>query len=86
MSMSADEIADRPLINRMQPSYAQDMGVGGIQHGFYGSMMNGLGSLVGTIGMIPCCPAPNPFKDVRKYFFDQQPKNMADEKNKDRSV
>jgi len=52
--------------NEMQPSYAQDMGVGGIEHGFYGSMMNGLGSIVGTIGMIPCCPAPNPFKDVQQ--------------------
>lgn len=52
----------------MQPSYAQDMGVGSIQHGFYGSMMNGLGSIVGSIGMIPCCPCPNPFKDVRKYY------------------
>lgn len=83
--MSADEIADRPLIIRMQPSYAQDMGVGSIQHGFYGSMMNGLGSLVGTIGMIPCCPAPNPFKDVRKSFRSTL-KDLADEKNKDRSV
>jgi hypothetical protein len=35
-----------------------------IQHGFYGSMMNGLGSCVGAIGMIPCCPLPNPFKNV----------------------
>jgi len=52
--------------NEMQPSYAQDMGVGGIEHGFYGSMMNGLGSIVGTIGMIPCCPCPNPFKDVQQ--------------------
>jgi hypothetical protein len=26
--------------------------------------MNGLGSLIGTIGMIPCCPCPNPFKEV----------------------
>jgi hypothetical protein len=94
----------------MQPSYAQDLGVGSIQvslvrvshgvtrlddhaiahplspsqpslpcdalrcaaprspltiqHGFYGSMMNGLGSCVGAIGMIPCCPLPNPFKNV----------------------
>lgn len=48
----------------MQPSYAQDLGVGGIEHGFYGSMMNGLGSCVGTLGMIPCCPFPNPFKNI----------------------
>lgn len=27
-------------------------------------MMNALGSCIGTIGMIPCCPCPNPFKEV----------------------
>ena len=48
----------------MQPSYAQDLGVGGIEHGFYGSMMQCLGSCIGTFGMIPCCPLPNPFKNV----------------------
>lgn len=48
----------------MQPSYAQDLGTGSIEHGFYGSMMNALGACIGTIGMIPCCPCPNPFKEV----------------------
>ncbi|WVQ82948.1 hypothetical protein IAT38_005084 [Cryptococcus sp. DSM 104549] len=48
----------------MQPSYAEDLGTGGIQHGFYGSMLNGLGACIGNIGMIPCCPCPNPFKEV----------------------
>lgn len=48
----------------MQPSYAQDLGTGSIQHGFYGTMISGLGSCIGTIGMIPCCPLPNPFKNV----------------------
>ncbi|WVR03279.1 hypothetical protein IAU60_000270 [Kwoniella sp. DSM 27419] len=52
--------------NDMQPSYAQDLGTGGIQHGFYGSMMNALGACVGNIGMIPCCPFPNPFKEVNQ--------------------
>ncbi|ORY27377.1 hypothetical protein BCR39DRAFT_538563 [Naematelia encephala] len=50
--------------NEMQQSYSQDFGTGSIEHGFYGSMMNGLGSCVGAIGMIPCCPFPNPFKSV----------------------
>ena len=27
-------------------------------------MIQGLGGCVGTIGMIPCCPLPNPFKSV----------------------
>ena len=26
--------------------------------------MNALGACIGTIGMIPCCPCPNPFKEV----------------------
>jgi len=52
--------------NEMQPSYSQDLGVGSIEHGFYGSMMNALGSCVGTLGMIPCCPLPNPFKNVQQ--------------------
>ncbi|WVN85971.1 uncharacterized protein L203_101129 [Cryptococcus depauperatus CBS 7841] len=50
--------------NEMQPSYAQDLGTGSIEHGFYGSMMNALGSCIGAIGMIPCCPCPNPYSNV----------------------
>lgn len=50
--------------NEMQPSYAQDMGTTSIEHGFYGSMITSLGSCVGAIGMVPCCPCPNPFKNV----------------------
>jgi hypothetical protein len=30
--------------------------------------MNGLGACIGTIGMIPCCPFPNPFKSVGECF------------------
>lgn len=64
----------------MQPSYAQDLGTGAIdvsfltphstscsrrsQHGCYGSMMNVLGECIGALGMIPCCPCPNPFNNV----------------------
>ncbi|PWN18557.1 hypothetical protein BCV69DRAFT_288353 [Microstroma glucosiphilum] len=53
--------------SEMQPSYAQDLGVGEIEHGVYGSLMNGLGSLVGTFGQIPCCICcPNPFREVNQ--------------------
>ena len=52
--------------DEMQPSYSQDMGLEGVTHGFYGSMMQCLGSCVGFIGAIPCCPCPNPFKEVRQ--------------------
>ena len=55
----------------MQPSYAQDMGVEGVTHGFYGSMMQCLGSCVGFCGAVPCCPLPNPFKEVRQGQFSQ---------------
>lgn len=50
----------------MQPSYAQDLGVGTVTHGFYGSMMQSLGSCIGFCGAVPCCPLPNPFKEVRQ--------------------
>ncbi|KAF8272489.1 hypothetical protein EI94DRAFT_1769758 [Lactarius quietus] len=52
--------------DEMQPSYAQDMGIEGVTHGFYGSMMQSLGSCVGFLGAVPCCPCPNPFKEVRQ--------------------
>lgn len=55
--------------DEMQPSYAQDMGVGGVTHGFYGSMKQTLGSCIGFCGAIPCCPFPNPFKEVRQGRF-----------------
>ncbi|KAH9966004.1 hypothetical protein BC827DRAFT_1316379 [Russula dissimulans] len=52
--------------DEMQPSYAQDMGIGTVTHGFYGSMMQALGSCIGFCGAVPCCPFPNPFKEVRQ--------------------
>jgi regulator of protease activity HflC (stomatin/prohibitin superfamily) len=50
----------------MQPSYAQDMGLGDVTHGVYGSCLNALGSVVGCLGAIPCCPCPNPFRSVQQ--------------------
>ena len=52
--------------SEMQPSYAQDLGAGEVTHGVYGSMMHCLGSCVGFLGSIPCCPCPNPFKSVQQ--------------------
>ncbi|WOO79691.1 Putative band 7 family protein [Vanrija pseudolonga] len=52
--------------NDMQPSYAQDLGSGSVTHGFYGSMISGLGSCIGVLGQFPCCPLPNPYKSVKQ--------------------
>ncbi|KAJ7238339.1 hypothetical protein B0H12DRAFT_1254208 [Mycena haematopus] len=50
----------------MQPSYAQDLGAHEVTHGLYGSLLQGLGSCLGICGMIPCCPVPNPFREVQQ--------------------
>lgn len=50
----------------MQPSYAQDLGTGEVTHGVYGSLLQVLGSCVGFCGAIPCCPFPNPFREVNQ--------------------
>ncbi|KAF7352177.1 hypothetical protein MVEN_01180900 [Mycena venus] len=52
--------------SEMQPSYAQDLGTGEVTHGLYGSLMHGLGVITGLCGMIPCCPCPNPFREVQQ--------------------
>jgi hypothetical protein len=52
--------------DEMQPSYAQDLGVGVVTHGIYGSLLNGLGSIIGCIGAVPCCPCPNPYREVNQ--------------------
>lgn len=52
--------------SEMQPSYAQDLGTGEVTHGIYGSLLQGLGECVGFLGAIPCCPCPNPFRNVHQ--------------------
>ncbi|PNS17492.1 Nucleolar protein 58 [Sphaceloma murrayae] len=57
-----------PRQNDLQPSYAQIVkptSQDASNDGWYGSMINSLGSLVGTLGAIPCCIiCPNPYKPV----------------------
>ena len=62
--------------DEMQPSYAQDMGIETVTHGFYGSMMQSLGACIGFCGAIPCCPLPNPFKEVRQGQFSLMVSNL----------
>lgn len=70
--------ADEPLIKvqpprreDLQPSYAQVIKADTediSQHGWYASMMNTLGTCIGTLGAIPCCIiCPNPYKPVSRY-------------------
>ncbi|MCJ1371412.1 hypothetical protein MMC20_002627 [Loxospora ochrophaea] len=56
-----------PRREDLQPAYAQtlqgDDDTG--EHGWYGSMINTLGTMVGFCGAIPCCiVCPNPYKPV----------------------
>ncbi|KAG6919757.1 hypothetical protein DXG01_001591 [Tephrocybe rancida] len=37
-----------------------------VTHGVYGSLLQGLGACVGFVGAIPCCPFPNPFRNVQQ--------------------
>ncbi|KIJ69924.1 hypothetical protein HYDPIDRAFT_121111 [Hydnomerulius pinastri MD-312] len=52
--------------SEMQPSYAQDLGTVEVTHGVYGSFLQGLGTAVGLLGAVPCCPFPNPFRNVQQ--------------------
>jgi len=52
--------------SEMQPSYAQDLGTQEVTHGLYGSLLQGLGTCVGFCGAFPCCPLPNPFRNVQQ--------------------
>ncbi|KAK4498226.1 hypothetical protein PRZ48_010883 [Zasmidium cellare] len=57
-----------PRREDLQPSYAQVIRADSedaSQHGWYGSMINSLGSLIGTCGAVPCCiVCPNPYRPV----------------------
>lgn len=57
-----------PRREDLQPSYAQVLKPDTedeAQHGWYGAMIDGLGSVIGSLGAIPCCVVcPNPYKPV----------------------
>jgi erythrocyte band 7 integral membrane protein len=59
-----------PRREDLQPSYAQVIKPDDADedhHGWYGAMMNSLGSFIGTLGAIPCCVVcPNPYKPVQQ--------------------
>ncbi|CAK7203709.1 hypothetical protein SEUCBS139899_006453 [Sporothrix eucalyptigena] len=54
-----------PKKEDLQKSYASIVGDDHNPAGWYGSMINGLGSCIGTLGAVPCCICcPNPYKSV----------------------
>lgn len=57
-----------PRREDLQPSYAQVIKPDAediSQHSWYGTMIDTLGSCIGTLGAIPCCLCcPNPYKPV----------------------
>ncbi|KAI9755996.1 MAG: 26S proteasome regulatory subunit rpn6 [Chaenotheca gracillima] len=58
-----------PRREDLQPSYASHMGAieDAGSHGWYGSMINNLGSCIGFCGAVPCCiVCPNPYKPVNQ--------------------
>jgi erythrocyte band 7 integral membrane protein len=59
-----------PREEDLQPSYARvlkpDQNDDG-GHGWYGAMINALGSFIGTCGAVPCCiVCPNPYRPVQQ--------------------
>ncbi|ESZ89998.1 stomatin-like protein [Sclerotinia borealis F-4128] len=74
VSRSTPGRTDNPMVNvepprreDLQPSYAQVLQGDDDTNtnGWYGSMINTLGSCIGTCGAIPCCfVCPNPYKPV----------------------
>lgn len=59
-----------PRREDLQPSYAQVIKPDtedASQHGWYGSMINSLGAVIGNLGAIPCCiVCPNPYRPVNQ--------------------
>ncbi|KPM40291.1 hypothetical protein AK830_g6298 [Neonectria ditissima] len=56
-----------PKKEDLQRSYATIVENDANPKGWYGTMINGLGNVVGVMGAIPCCIiCPNPFKNVQQ--------------------
>ncbi|CDS07129.1 hypothetical protein LRAMOSA09652 [Lichtheimia ramosa] len=52
-----------------QQDFYFEANTGYVDHGWYGTMMNCLGSIAGGLGSIPCCICcPNPFKEVDQGY------------------
>lgn len=50
-----------------QPSFALELDISTIEHGWYGNMMNGIGAIIGGLGSVPCIVCcPNPYRPVQQ--------------------
>ncbi|KAI9359008.1 hypothetical protein BD770DRAFT_386399 [Pilaira anomala] len=50
-----------------QPSFALELDISTIEHGWYGNMMNGIGAVMGALGSVPCIICcPNPYYPVEQ--------------------
>lgn len=53
--------------SEMQPSYKQNLGLDTVEHGFYGTLINGIGAVAGCFGQLPFCfCCPNPYKEIQQ--------------------
>ena len=51
----------------LQQSYASVVDGNANPKGWYGSMVNAIGAVIGTLGAVPCCICcPNPYKQVHQ--------------------
>jgi len=56
-----------PRQEDLQRSYATVVDANASPKGWYGSMVNAIGAVIGTMGAIPCCiVCPNPYKNVQQ--------------------
>lgn len=56
-----------PRQEDLQKSYASIVGDEANPKGWYGTMVNAFGSVIGTLGAFPCCICcPNPYKNVQQ--------------------
>lgn len=58
-------VVQPPKKEDLQKSYASVVEEDANPKGWYGSMINAIGSIIGTMGAVPCCiVCPNPYKNV----------------------
>ncbi|KAL1877592.1 hypothetical protein VTK73DRAFT_8501 [Phialemonium thermophilum] len=61
----AGMVVQPPKMEDLQQSYATIITHDANPKGWYGTMINTLGALIGTMGAVPCCVCcPNPYKSV----------------------